>query len=256
MPPRPFVLHEANYRQLLDHRPNVAILPWGATEAHNYHLPHSTDVIEATTLAERSAEEATRHGARVVVLPTVPFGNNAQQLDQVATISIQTTTAAAILSDVAHSLTSQGIDRLVLLNAHGGNEFKPIVRDIQARYRMLIAVINFWQMAPQAVAAIFADAGDHAGELETSFLMHVRPEWVAFDQAGEGKTNPFKLASLRKPGVWTPRPWSATHPDTGSGNPAQSTAEKGRRYVEAVTKEIAEVLVELSKAKKGELPYV
>ena len=256
MPPRPFVLHEASYRQLLDHRPNVAVLPWGATEAHNYHLPHGTDVIEATTLAERSAEEATRRGAKVLVLPTIPFGNNAQQLDQVATISIQTTTAAAILSDVAHSLTSQGIDRLVLLNAHGGNEFKPLVRDVQARYRMLIAVINFWQMAPQIVNDIFAEAGDHAGELETSFLMHVRPEWVALEQAGEGKTVPFKLASLKKPGVWTPRPWSATHPDTGSGSPAQSTADKGRRYVEAVTHQIAEVLVELSKAKKGELPYV
>ena len=256
MPPRPFVLHEANYRQLLDHRPSVAILPWGATEAHNYHLPHGTDVIEATTLAERSAEEATRRGARVVVLPTVPFGNNAQQLDQVATISIQTTTAAAILSDVAHSLKSQGIDRLVLLNAHGGNEFKPIVRDVQARYGMLIAVINFWQMAPETVDEIFTDPGDHAGELETSFLMHVRPDWVVMGQAGEGKSNPFKLASLKKPGVWTPRPWSATHPDTGSGNPAQSSADKGRRYVEAITREIADVLVELSKATRGELPYV
>jgi creatinine amidohydrolase len=256
MPARPFVLHEANYRQLQALRPNVAILPWGATEAHNYHLPHGTDVIEATTLAERAAAEATQRGAKVVVLPTIPFGNNAQQLDQVATISIQTTTAAAILSDVAHSLTSQGIDRLVLLNAHGGNEFKPLVRDVQARFRMLVAVINFWQMAPQAVNEIFAEAGDHAGELETSFLMHVRPEWVALDQAGDGRTVPFKLASLKKPGVWTPRPWSATHPDTGSGNPAMATAQKGQRYVEVLAREIADVFVELSNARKGELPYL
>src|SRR2546423_3979073 len=119
---RPFILHEATYRQLLDYKPNIAILPWGATEAHNYHLPHGTDVIEATALAEQSAALATQRGASVVVLPTIPFGNNAQQLDQVATISIQTATAAAILSDVAHSLVSQGIDRLVLLNAHGGND--------------------------------------------------------------------------------------------------------------------------------------
>jgi creatinine amidohydrolase len=256
MPARPFVLHEATYRQLQSHRPNVAVLPWGATEAHNYHLPHGTDVIEATTLAERAAADATQRGAKVVVLPTIPFGNNAQQLDQVATISIQTTTAAAILSDVAYSLVSQGIDRLVLLNAHGGNDFKPLVRDVQARHRMLVAVINFWQTAPQAAGEIFAEPGDHAGELETSFLMHVRPEWVALDEAGDGRTVPFKLASLKKPGVWTPRPWSATHPDTGCGNPSQSTAEKGRRYVEVVSREIADVLVELSAARKGDLPYV
>lgn len=256
MPPRPFVLHEANYRQLQNHRPNVAVLPWGATEAHNYHLPHGTDVIEATALAEAAAAEATGRGARVIVLPTIPFGNNAQQLDQVATISIRTATAAAILADVAHSLTTQSIDRLVVLNAHGGNDFKPLVRDAAAEYRMLIVVINFWQMSPKAVDEIFADPGDHAGELETSFLLHVRPEWVAMEQAGEGRTIPFILASLKKPGVWTPRPWSATHPDTGSGNSAQATAEKGRRYVEAISREIGDVLVELSEAKKGNLPYV
>jgi creatinine amidohydrolase len=256
MPPRPFVLHEANYQQLKQHRPNVAVLPWGATEAHNYHLPHGTDVIEATTLAEAAAEEAHRRGAKVVILPAIPFGNNAQQLDQVATISIQTSTAAAILSDVAHSLSAQGIDRLLLLNAHGGNEFKPLVRDFSARFGMLIVLVNFWQMIPKTVEEIFDEPGDHAGELETSFLLHVRPEWVVMGQAGEGATVPFKLAGLKKAGVWTPRPWSATHPDTGCGNPAKATAEKGRVYVEAVTRELADVLVELSQAKKGQSPYV
>jgi len=256
MPPRPFVLHEANYRQLQDHRPNVAILPWGATEAHNYHLPHGTDVIEATTLAEAAAAEATRRGAKVVVLPTIPFGNNAQQLDQVATISIRTTTAAAILIDVAHSLTAQGIDRLVVLNAHGGNDFKPLVRDVQAQFRMLIAVINFWQMTPGTVDEIFDEPGDHAGELETSFLLHVRPDWVVLQQAGEGRAVPFELGALKQPGVWTPRPWSASHPDTGSGNPSQATADKGRRYFDAVARQVGELLAELSAARKGQLPYL
>jgi creatinine amidohydrolase len=257
MPARPYVLHEATYRQLQQLHPNVAVLPWGATEAHNYHLPHGTDVIEATTLAERAAADAAGRGAKVVVLPAIPFGNNAPQLDQVATVSISTATAAAILADVAHSLKKQGIDRLVVLNAHGGNEFKPLIRDTQARFGMLIAVINFWQMNPKLVQDIFHDPGDHAGELETSFLMHARPDLVApLAEAGPGATTPFTLASLKRPGVWTPRPWSATHPDTGCGNPAQSTAEKGRRYVEAVSREIADVLVELSNARKGELPYV
>ena len=81
--PSPYIVYEANYRQLQDHRPNVAVLPWGATEAHNYHLPHGTDVIEAMTLAESAAATAHAAGAKVVVLPAIPFGNNAQQLDQV-----------------------------------------------------------------------------------------------------------------------------------------------------------------------------
>src|SRR3712207_2874024 len=103
-PPRPYILHEANYQQLKQHAPNVAVLPWGAKEAHNYHLPHGTDVIEATTVAERAAAVAHGRGARPVVLPPVPFGNNAQQLDQVATVSLSTATALAILSDVVNSL--------------------------------------------------------------------------------------------------------------------------------------------------------
>src|SRR5256884_6719608 len=106
--PRHFILHEANYRQLRDYRPNLAVLPWGATEAHNYHLPHSTDVIEATTLAKRAAQLAYEAGAKPVVLPAIPFGNNAQQLDQVATIHIETNTALSILRDVARSLKNQG----------------------------------------------------------------------------------------------------------------------------------------------------
>src|SRR3954464_9681468 len=167
--PRPFVLFEANYRQLLDGpRPNVAILPWGATEAHNYHMPHGTDVIEATHCANRAAEIAHERGAKVIVLPTIPFGNNAQQLDQVATIHLSTTAAAAILHDVVESLTRQGIGRLVLLNSHGGKEFKPLVRDLGAKFpNMLIVIVNFWQMLPDVAKTIFDEPGDHAGELET-----------------------------------------------------------------------------------------
>ena len=254
--PRPFILYEANYQQLREYRPNVAVLPWGATEAHNYHLPHGTDTIEATALAEHAAAAAHAAGAKVVVLPPIPFGNNAQQLDQVATISLRTATAAAILSDVAHSLTTQGIDRLLVLNAHGGNEFKPLIRDVQSQYRMLIVVINFWQMVPEVATATFDDLGDHAGELETSFLLHVHPEWVRMEQAGEGRTVPFSVDALKRPGVWTPRPWSKSHPDTGCGNPAKATAEKGRRYFEAVSAAVADVMVGLSNAKKGQSPYV
>ena len=157
---------------------------------------------------------------------------------------------------MAHSLKKQGIDRLVLLNAHGGNEFQPLVRDVSAAYGTLVVVINFWQMIPDQIDAIFDDPGDHAGELETSFLLHVRPEWVVMNQGGPGATVPFKLKSLKKPGVWTPRPWSASHPDTGSGDPARATADKGRQYFDAVTRAVADVVIELSTAKKGELPYL
>jgi creatinine amidohydrolase len=253
---REFILHEANYRQLLSYRPNVAVLPWGATEAHNYHLPCGTDVIEATELAARAAEIAHTQGAKVVVLPTIPFGNNEQQLDQVATISFRTSTAAAILGDVSRSLKEQGIDRLILLNAHGGNEFKPIVRDVQREHGIFAAVVNFFQMKPELMKDVFEVADDHAGEMETSVILHLRPDWVELAQAGEGKRLPFAIEGLTQAGVWTPRPWSKVHPDTGSGNPAKASAEKGKKYFEAIAREIANVISAVARAEKGQVPYV
>src|SRR5687768_13421441 len=141
MPARPYILLETNYRQIQDDRPNVAVLPWGATEAHGFHLPYGTDYYEGSALAERAAELARQGGAKPIVLPTIPFGNDEQQLDQVATISITTRTAAAIFRDVVRSLKKQGIDRVLLVNAHGGNEFKPIVRDLNGEFGTLIVVV-------------------------------------------------------------------------------------------------------------------
>lgn len=254
--PRPYVLMEANYLQLLDRRPNVAVLPWGATEAHNLHLPHGTDVIEASAFAEEAAKLAIAQGARPIVLPAIPYGNNAQQQDQVTTIHLSTATAGAILRDVVMSLKRQGIDRVVVVNAHGGNHFKPLVRDLALESGALIVVVDFWGMRPDASAQIFTDPGDHGGDMETSLLLHLCPHLVVMSQAGPGLAKAWALQSLKQPGVWTPRPWSAVHPDTGSGDPAAATAEKGREYFAAVSAAIAAVLVDLSAASKGDLPYV
>lgn len=256
MPPRPFLLMEANHRQLAESPPRVAILPWGATEAHNRHLPYGTDVIEATKVAERAAELAYVRGAAVAVLPTIPFGNDEQQLDQACTISFRTSTALAILDDAARSLVRQGIDRLVIVNGHGGNQFQPLVRDVQSEHGLLVVVANFYQMVPDVKAAVFEEPGDHADEFETSLLLHLCPDLVELPNAGSGERRPFAIEGLTQPGVWTPRPWSKTHPDTGSGNPARATAEKGARFFQAVTQALAELLVNLANAKKGQLPYV
>jgi creatinine amidohydrolase len=196
MPPRAHVLLEANHRQLVDSPPRVAVLPWGATEAHNLHLPYGTDVIEATRLAERGVELAAQSGARVIVLPTIPFGNDEQQLDQACTISFRTTTAIAVLRDVVRSLARQKIDRLVILNGHGGNQFQPLVRDIQAEFGVLIVVANFYQMVPDVKEDVFDQPGDHADEMETSLLLHLCPELVELEHAGSGERNPFEIEGL------------------------------------------------------------
>lgn len=255
---RPHVLHEATYRQALDLKPNLAILPWGATEAHNWHLPHGTDNIEATALSEAAAEVANQWGGRCVVLPTIPFGNNNTQLTQVATITMRSATQQAVLFDVADSLVRQGIQRLVLLNFHGGNEFKAMIRDVMLDVPIFIVQVHGYQMAQSVLKDVLTESKlGHADEFETSLLMHLTPNWVApLETAGNGATRASQLPALTStPGVWFPRDWHHLTEDSGDGKPHAATAEKGQKLFETAVKVFAKVLVEFSLAKEGDFPF-
>jgi creatinine amidohydrolase len=256
MKPNTINLFSKTYPQLKADPPNVVILPWGATEAHNNHLPYASDVIEATAIAEESAIRAKNMGAGVVVLPTIPFGNNAQHLDQSVTIHINTTTAYSLLRDIVDSLISQKIDRLLIVNSHGGNNFKPIVRDLQKEFPILIVVADILEMVPDSVRDLFDSPGDHAGELETSLMMYLTSGKIDINLAGTGKKNQFEINGLDQPGIWTPRPWSHIHPDTGSGNPATASIAKGEKYFNLLCDALSKTIFGLSSAKKGDLPYI
>ena len=253
---RAHVLHEANYRQLLDLKPNLAVLPWGATEAHNFHLPHGTDVMEAQSLAEAATARANELGAHCVALPAVPFGVNHSQLYQVATITMRASTQLAVLHDVAESLVLQGIDRLVLLNFHGGNEFRPLIRDVMHDLPIFIVQVHGHQLAPER-KNLCENPGDHADEFETSLILHLRPEWVApLETAGDGAARSSTLPSLSQPGVWATRDWQTLTKDTGVGDPKKADAEKGRQIFEMLVESLTPVLVELSAAQNGDFPFV
>ncbi|MEX0774608.1 MAG: creatininase family protein [Phycisphaeraceae bacterium] len=254
---RPYVLHEATYRQMLDAKPNVAVLPWGATEAHNYHLPYGTDVIEAVAMGEGAVAKANAQGARCVVLPAIPFGIDHTQLDQVATITMRASTQQAVLRDVAQSLVRQGIDRLVLLNFHGGNEFKSMIRDVMFDLPIFIVQVHGYQLDGGVYKLYDNPGGDHANEFETSLILHLAPQWVAMEAAGDGATTPSKLPALSNtPGVWCCRDWRTYTQSTGSGDPRKATAEKGRKTLEILVDAFVPVLVQLSKAQRGEFPFV
>ena len=76
MPIRPYILGETNWKHLRDEKVELAVLPWGATEAHNYHLPYATDNIESEKIGEESVRIAWESGAKVMILPCIPFGVN------------------------------------------------------------------------------------------------------------------------------------------------------------------------------------
>ncbi|MFM8567268.1 MAG: creatininase family protein [Gemmatimonadota bacterium] len=230
----------------------VAVLPWGATEAHNRHLPYGTDTILAETVAVEAARRAEQQGVRVAVLPAVPFGVNTTQLDIPGTLSVMPTTQLALLRDLVDSLAGQGVKKLVILNAHGGNDFKWMIRELQPRTPVFLSTINWWQVVDPA--SFFDAPGDHAGELETSVMMAVAPALVRpLDEAGPGRARPWKMAALREGWAWAPRRWTQVTDDTGIGDPKAATAEKGARFFDAVCGKVAGYLVALQTADLNDL---
>ncbi len=247
MPGRPYVLAETNWKSVKDTRYEVAILPWGATEPHNFHLPYGTDVYETRHISERAAEFAWQNGAKVVALPTVPFGVNTGQLDLRLAINMNPSTQFAVLSDVASAISGQGIRKLVILNGHGGNDFKQMIRELQPKFDLFICTINWWTSIK--TAEIFDEPGDHAGEMETSLMMVLEPDLpLPLEEAGPGKGRKFRIPGLRDGWAWAPRQWTKVTDDTGTGNPYAATVEKGEKFVRAVTERIGGFLVDLAAA--------
>src|SRR6266849_9205897 len=243
MPPRPYLLNELTWKTVRDARYEVAVLPWGAAEAHNFHLPYTTDNIETERIAALAARHATERGARVVVLPLVPFGVNTGQLDIPLCVNLNPSTQALVLRDVATGLAGQGIPQLVILNGHGGNDFRQMIRELQPAVSLFLCTVNWYQVVDPK--EFFTDLGDHAGELETSVMLHVAPDLVRpLAEAGSGAARPWKLEGLRAGWAWAPRRWTAVTDDTGVGDPRAATRDKGERYVAAVVDRVAAFLVE------------
>jgi creatinine amidohydrolase len=229
----------------------VAILPWGATEAHNYHLPYSTDVVQCDEIAAAAAHSAWEREAKVIVLPTVPFGVNTGQLDIKLDLNLNPSTQLALLRDLVETLERQGIPKLLVMNGHGGNDFKQMVRELLPRYEVFICCIDWYRIVDED---LFAEGGDHANEMETSLMQHLRPDWVLpLSEAGDGHEHKFKIPALREGWVWTQRDWLQATDDTGIGNPHKATPEKGQRCLAQVAERIAGFLVDLAKADLDDL---
>ena len=228
--PRTGVLEEQRWPVVRDVVHPVALLPFGATEPHNTHLPYGTDTMLGREVAARVAAAGAARGVRVLALPAIPFGVNTTQLDLRFTINMMPSTQLALLRDVIRSLEPHGVKALVLLNAHGGNELRALVRELQPETRMILAIVNWWQAGDHA---LFTDPGDHAGELETAAMLHVAPHLVAADRStwGDGHANPSIFDAVRRGFAWMPRRWTQVTRDTGVGPPHAATADTGARFM-------------------------
>lgn len=137
---------------------------------------------------------------------------------------------------------------MVIINGHGGNTLKPYVRDLAMSFPdFRLIVVDWWAIVP--TEGYFEEKpDDHAGEQETSVMLHYHPELVSMERAGDGKVIPGQIAALDQKIGWMPRHWDEVSSDTGIGNPKKSTAAKGVRYVRAVTEKIGELLTDLKHA--------
>lgn len=235
----------------------VAVLPWGSCEPHNLHLPYGCDSMTGEKIAEISVRKAVEKGASAVVLPTIPVGVNSNHAGFPLYLHVSPSTQFAMLRDFVTTLESHEIRKMVVLNAHDGNDFKPMLREIFGQTEVRVFLINWWTVGQDVVDKVCEDrAGEHANEGETSWFMYLFPDIVRLEWADEGKVKKPRFEAMEKGWTWIPRPWSVLTTNSGQGNPAKATRKKGEEIVETTTDRIASFLMELSKATiDKEFPY-
>ena len=250
---RPYILAENTWKTVKETDYKLAILPWGATEAHNYHLPYGTDIIEAEQVAAEGARIAWEKGTKLTVLPAIPFGVNTGQFDVKLDMNMNPSTQFAVLRDVVDVLNRQGIYKLVVLNSHGGNDFRQMIRELGLQFpKMFLCSCNWYQAIDQK--QFFENKDDHAGEMETSVMMHLTPNLVRpLSEAGDGAAKKFRISAIREGWAWAERKWLQVTKDTGVGDPRKASAEKGERYFKAVTEKVANFFIEVATTDNNDL---
>lgn len=245
---RPFILEETNWKAVKATTYDVAILAWGATEAHNYHMPYGTDNYQMNHVVQSAAHQAWNQGAKIIVLPAIHYGIQTGQLDIPFSMNILPSTQLQVLKDIVDVLVRSGCHKLVIVNGHGANHFRNIIRELSFHFPDLFCCwLNWMEAVP--MKNYFEKPADHADEFETSCMLSIRPDLVlSLDEAGDGATKKFKIAALKSGWAWGQRAWTQISKDTGSGNPELATAEKGEKFLTECAARLSAFLVELTTA--------
>lgn len=211
-------------------------IPFGSVEEHGSHLPLSTDTIEAYQVGKLAAERIA-----LFVAPPVHYGSCRSTSRHPGTISSSTTTLKALLKDIVRSLAQHGVENFIALTGHAGGSHRMALQD--AGEELLaelpginVAVVTEYDLAKEAGAHLIETRCDaHAGEIETSRIMHSHPHLVKGTGAAEYPSFPTGILVRDKRSFWPGGVW---------GDPTKASAEKGR-MLESV---VADKVVELVKA--------
>jgi creatinine amidohydrolase len=211
-------------------------IPFGSVEEHGSHLPLSTDTIEAYEVGKRAAERIP-----LFVAPPMHYGCCRSTSAHPGTISITTATLKLLLKDIVRSLYAQGMRNFIVLTGHAGGSHKMALQDageemIAEIKGINMAVVTEYDLAKEAGAHLIETRGDaHAGEIETSRIMHSHPHLVKGTAPEEYPSFPAGILVRDKRSFWPGGVW---------GDPSKASAEKGRQ-LESI---VADRVVELVKA--------
>ena len=222
----------------------MVMLPIGAIEQHGPHLPVEVDSWLGENVALRTAHAVAARGQRLLVLPTMWTGVSEHHMSFGGTITLDQPTFAAVVEQIVRSVLRAGFRRIVLLNAHGGNEnaLRVVVDELTPKLGVPLVQFTYWYAAADEIRDILETqtALLHACEAETAMMMAVRGELVATDRFGLAKSNRTPdVEDVVGGGVYRWRTIGARSASGVIGNPEAASAEKGERLFAAIAEAIA-----------------
>ena len=240
--------------EALDKSRAIALLPVGAIEQHGPHLPVCVDAaINAGVLAR--ALELLPDDLPLVALPPVPYGKSVEHDDFAGTVSLSASTLRAVWTDIGDAMHRSGFTKLILFNSHGGQPqiMDVVARDLRKRHGMLVVTCSWFSFGlPEGV---FLDEelkhGLHAGDVETSVMLHLRPEVVDmakasnFKSAGERMEKDFRLLAPEGGGVGFGWLAQDLNPSGATGDASAATASKGEMCVSHAASKLVELIKEV-----------
>jgi creatinine amidohydrolase len=226
----------------------VAVLPLGATEPHNLHLPYGTDTAQVEVIGNRACAIASEQGARVLLLPAIPYGTETNQMMFPFAMNLNPSTLGHVITDIVESLEAYGIRKALLLNGHGGNDLKWVLRELHRTSSVHLFLCNWYKVAADGYDSVFQEKDDHAGEMETSMGLAHFPELVNLDQADAGAVRSSRFMAVNQGWIELTRPWHLLTTNSGSGDPRAATAAKGEAITQRVCQRIGDFLAELARS--------
>jgi creatinine amidohydrolase len=223
-------------------RSRTVYIPFGSVEEHGSHLPLSTDTIQAYEVGKKAARLIP-----LFVAPPIHYGSCRSTSCHPGTISISAATLKALLKDIVRSFRLQGIRNIIAVTGHAGGSHRMALQDageeLIAEFSDInIAVVTEYELARIEGKSIIETEGDgHAGEIETSRILHSHPLLVKGRGVREFPDFPLGILVREKRKYW---------PNGVCGDPAKASAEKGRLLEERVVKNIVEIIQKLEVLEK------